>query len=38
LSRQKATLLRVADQGENAVVAKQTGQDAAGNITATDDQ
>jgi hypothetical protein len=37
LSRQKATV-RVADQGENAVVAKQPGQETASNITTTDDQ
>ena len=34
----KGALLRVADQSEDAVMAKQTGQDAAGDITATDDQ
>lgn len=31
-------LLRVADQGENAVVAKQPWQQTAGNISTTDDQ
>ena len=31
-------LFRVADQGENAVVAKQPGQETAGNISTTDDQ
>ena len=31
-------LLRVADQSEDAVMAKQSGQHAAGDITAADDQ
>jgi hypothetical protein len=34
----EGTLLRVANQSEDAVMAKQTGQDAASDITAADDQ
>jgi len=34
----EGTLLRVANQSEDAVTAKQTGQDAASDITAADDQ
>ena len=34
----EGALLRVTDQSEDAVMAKQTGQDAAGDITATNDQ
>lgn len=34
----EGTLLRVANQSEDAVMAKQTGQDTAGDITATNDQ
>jgi hypothetical protein len=34
----ESELLRVANQGENAVVAKQPGQETAGDISTTDDQ